>query len=386
MISYRKQSRESERSRIAGTDTGINAEPGTMSSQSTDRNAMAIDVAELVTMLEPEMHLALDALDGPAPILPGMVDYHLGFVDATFAQSELPPSVRGKRFRPAVAMLSCAAAGGDPNDAAPLAAAIELLHNFTLIHDDIQDQSPTRRHRPTVWSEWGIAQAINAGDATFASAQLALFNLRSRQCAPELILRLADEFNRMTIQIVQGQALDLGFEGRNDVSPADYLTMIELKTAVIVRYAARAGAILGGCDDDHADRFADFGRSLGLGFQVRDDLLGIWGAADVTGKATADDIRRRKQSLPILTLRSEVDAAGRSALDRLYDAPHIDDAGVDEVLGLLDRYQIRASVEERIDELHREAAENLAAATDDGDNPARDALGVLVNMLADREH
>lgn len=357
-----------------------------MKSGTNDQRTIASDAEELIALLEPEMHRALEGLEGPAPILPGMVDYHLGFVDASFRTSDLPPSVRGKRFRPIVAMLSCAAAGGTPEMAAPLASAIELLHNFTLIHDDIQDQSPTRRHRPTVWSEWGVAQAINAGDATFAAAQLALFTLRERDVASDLILRLADEFNRMTIQIVQGQVLDLSFEGRDDVAPADYLTMIELKTAVIVRYAAQAGALLGGVDDERAARFADFGRSLGLGFQVRDDLLGIWGATEVTGKAKADDIRRRKQSLPILTLRSRADTKGRSQLARLYDAPQIDESGVDEVLDLLDRYQVRDSVERRIAELHGEAAENLAAAVDDGENPARDALGMLVNMLADREH
>ena len=357
-----------------------------MSSTPLKPDVRPIDLEALVALLEPEMHGALTALSGQAPLLSGMVDYHLGFVDSRFEYTELPASARGKRFRPAVAMLACAAVGGDPEVAAPLAAAIELLHNFTLIHDDIQDQSPTRRHRPTVWSEWGIAQAINAGDATFGAAQLALFNLRAHGVDSDLILRLADEFNRMTIQIVQGQVLDLGFEGRDNVSPDDYLTMIELKTAVIVRFAAWAGALLGGADEERADRFAEFGRSLGIGFQVRDDLLGIWGAADVTGKAAADDIRRRKQSLPILMLRNRVDASGRAVLQRLYDAPQIDESGVEEVLALLDRTGVHALMEARIAELHAEASENLMAAADTGDNPARDALGALVGRLADREH
>ncbi|MEZ4495588.1 MAG: polyprenyl synthetase family protein [Thermomicrobiales bacterium] len=139
-----------------------------MSSTPLKPDIRPIDLEALVALLEPEMHGALTALSGQAPLLSGMVDYHLGFVDSAFEHTELPASARGKRFRPGtVAMLACAAVGGDPEVAAPLAAAIELLHNFTLIHDDIQDQSPTRRHRPTVWSEWGIAQAINAGDATF---------------------------------------------------------------------------------------------------------------------------------------------------------------------------------------------------------------------------
>jgi geranylgeranyl diphosphate synthase type I len=315
-----------------------------------------------------------------------MVNYHLGFVDTAFERVSLPASARGKRFRPLIAMLACAAVGGEPEQAAPLGAAIEILHNFTLIHDDIQDESPVRRHRPTVWSEWGVAQAINAGDAAFAAAQIALLNLHANGTHSDLVLRLAAEFNRMTIQIVQGQALDLQFEGRDNVTPAAYLTMIELKTAVIVRYAAWAGALLGGASDERAALFADFGRSLGIGFQVRDDALGIWGAMATTGKVRADDIRRRKQSLPIVILRGLADEADKAVLDRLYHAPEIDEPGIKEVLAMLDRYAVRAAVEERIATFHHDAAQALADATDGGENPARDALARLVSVLADREH
>ena len=215
---------------------------------------------------------------------------------------------RGKRMRPAVALLAAGAAGGDPRAAAPVAAAMELLHNFTLIHDDIQDESPTRRHRPTVWSLWGVGQAINAGDALFAAAHLPLYRLassgvsaRARRCVS------LEAFDRMTIAIVEGQTLDLAFEARPDVSPGEYLEMIAGKTAAIVRFAAWAGALLGGADEAAASRWAEFGLALGLGFQVRDDLLGIWGAQEATGKAPADDVRRRKQSLPILILRERLD-------------------------------------------------------------------------------
>ena len=173
---------------------------------------------------------------------------------------------RGKRIRPLLALLCAAAAGGDARRAAPLAAGVELLHNFTLVHDDIQDQSPTRRHRATVWKLWGAAQAINAGDALFAAAHLALFRLRQDASPPTWCCDLAAEFERMTIAIVGGQVLDLGFEGRNDVTPDAYLTMIAGKTAAIVRYAAWAGALLGGADAETADRFAEFGLALGSRF------------------------------------------------------------------------------------------------------------------------
>lgn len=353
-----------------------------------DRSGLSelVDAAALEALLEPEMHRAMAALDGPAPILPGMANYHLGFADEQFRPAQLPAALRGKRFRPGIAMLACGAAGGDPAQAAPLAAAVELLHNFTLIHDDIQDESPSRRHRPTVWTLWGVGQAINAGDAIFGAAHLALYQLRERGVDAGLILRLADEFDRMTIRIVQGQALDLSFEGRSDVTPDAYLQMIELKTAVIVRYAAWAGALIGGSGEEQADRFAAFGLSLGLGFQVRDDLLGIWGASGTTGKAEADDIRRRKQSLPILMLRARATGDERTWLDAQYEANEIDEAGIRGVLDLLDKHDVRREVERRVTELHRDARRGLEAAALPGENPSRDALAALVAMLAGREH
>lgn len=351
-----------------------------------DQSRLIDASAALDALLEPELRRAMAALDGPAPILPGMANYHLGFADEQLRPAQLPAALRGKRFRPGIAMLACAAAGGCPERAAPLAAAVELLHNFTLIHDDIQDQSPSRRHRATVWTIWGVGQAINAGDATFAAAHLGLYRLREQGVSAELILRLADQFDRMTIQIVQGQALDLGFEGRDDVTPADYLRMIELKTAVIVRYAAWAGALIAGAGEEQADRFAAFGLSLGLGFQVRDDLLGIWGATATTGKAAADDIRRRKQSLPILMLRARASDEERAWLDQQYAASEIDEAGTRGVLGLLERHGVRSDVETRIAELHDEAQRGLESAALPGENPSKDALAALVAVLANREH
>jgi geranylgeranyl diphosphate synthase type I len=343
----------------------------------------AIDVDALI---DPYLEAAIQALDGEAPLLTGMARYHMGWVTPSFEPVNPGAVDRGKRIRPLVALLSCAAASGDPADAAPLAAAIELLHNFTLIHDDIQDQSPTRRHRATVWSLWGHSQAINAGDALFASAHLALYRLRERGVPDALVLRLADAFDRTTIAIVRGQVLDLQFEGRNDVSPGDYHRMIAGKTAAIVRFAAWGGALVGGASEPAADRLAAFGLALGLGFQVRDDLLGIWGEASETGKAAADDIRRRKQSLPILMLRERASEHDRAELEALYRQPEISADGVNRVLALLAAYDVRSAVEAEIAALHDQARAALLAATGSEANPARDALLALVEMLADRRH
>ncbi len=335
-------------------------------------------------LIDRHLAVAVASLDEVPSLLGGMARYHLGWVDETHAPVTNGAVDRGKRVRPSVALLTCAAAGGDPRTAAPLAAAIELLHNFTLIHDDIQDSSPSRRHRPTVWSLWGEGQAINAGDALFAAAHLALFRLVELDVSPALVLRLAESFNRMTIEIVTGQVLDLSFEGRSDVTPAAYLEMIGGKTAAIVRFAAWGGALLAGAPEPVAGGFGIFGRALGLGFQIRDDLLGIWGATETTGKAAADDIRRRKQSLPILLLRQKADSSVRAELDDLYAGGEIDATGIERVLTLLAAYDVRLAVEAEVRAFHDQARGELLAATGDEPNPARDALLLMVESLASR--
>lgn len=353
------------------------------SADGTAVHSDALSTRDIDAAIEPSMHQAVAALDGQAPLLAGMARYHLGYVD-----QHLQPLAdgidRGKRFRPAVALLAAGAAGDDPTVAAPIAAAIELLHNFTLIHDDIQDESPTRRHRPTVWSLWGSKQAINAGDALFAAAHLPLYDLVSRGASTNLTMRLLAAFDRMTIAIVEGQTNDLQFEERTDVTPEEYLAMIGGKTAAIVRYAAWAGALLGGATEAEAVRWDEFGLALGLGFQIHDDLLGIWGATSETGKAPADDIRRRKQSLPILLLRERLSGDERARLAALYAADSIDPAGVDVVLDLLAREGIQAEVAREVARYHDQATSALALATHGLDNPYRQQLDALIARLAAR--
>lgn len=313
-------------------------------------------------MLEQELLTSLDQLEGSAPLLGLMSRYHLGWVTSSGEPTDESArrAVQGKRIRPLLAMLSAGSVGAGPEVAAPLAAGIELLHNFTLLHDDIQDRSPNRRHRSTVWRTWGDAQAINAGDAMFAAAGLAVLRTDRSVVAPDRLLDLLAEFNRVTIEIVRGQVLDLEFEGRDDVAPEAYLGMIRAKTAVIVRFATWAGALVGGADPGIAHRLADFGESLGVGFQIRDDLLGIWGAAEATGKDAADDIRRRKQSLPILLLREQADEAETAVLDTLYAAEEINADGIATVLTMLDQHGVHDQVAAHVASFHERALRSLA--------------------------
>ncbi|HEV2529068.1 MAG TPA: polyprenyl synthetase family protein [Thermomicrobiales bacterium] len=338
-------------------------------------------------LLQREIDSALSMLDTPDGTLATIARYHFGMIepDGTPTTAKVRRTSQGKRLRPVVALLACAAAGGDPRRALPVAAAIELLHQFTLIHDDIQDDSPLRRGRPTVYRIWGVNQAINAGDAMHAAATMALYRLADTGVASDVTLRLAADFGRMTVEIVRGQVLDLQFEGRDDVTPDTYLDMISGKTSAIVRYAAEAGARIAGLGDEAVDLFARFGLALGVGFQIQDDMLGIWGASEQTGKAVADDIRRRKQTLPVLLLRSAVDGAERATIDDLFSREEIDEAGVQAVLGLLEAYDIRPLVAARVRSYHDEARDALLAAARSGENPARDQLLAQVEQLASRD-
>jgi geranylgeranyl diphosphate synthase type I len=345
----------------------------------TTARALASDPIE--AFVQPIMRAAVDHLDGDMPLLAGMGRYHLGWVDRDFAPAANVD--QGKRMRPEIALLCCQAAGGALESAAPLAAAIELLHNFTLVHDDIQDRAPKRRHRDTVWANWGESQAINAGDALFAAAHLALFESRRAGVAAECVLTVAEAFNRMAIEIVAGQVADLSFETRSDVRPDEYLAMIAGKTAAIVQFAAWAGAEIAGADAQVARAFGEFGLALGLGFQIQDDLLGIWASAAETGKAAADDIRRKKKSLPVLMLNGRANPADRAALDRRYAAPEIDADGVAEILALLQKYAIRPEIETQVRAYHDRAKTALLLAAP-VDSPARAALLHRIHLLASR--
>lgn len=356
-----------------------------VTSQSSSSRQQALH-SEAAAHIDRELATLLEEVDGNAPLLKRMGMYHLGLVSAsgTPVPAEERQRTQGKRMRPTIALLSCVAAGGSLEDAAPLAAAVELLHNFTLIHDDIQDRSPNRRHRSTVWRIWGDAQAINAGDALFAAAQIGVLNSTSPSLTDQQLLVIARAFNRMTIDIVRGQVLDLGFEGRNDVTPDDYLTMIRGKTAAIVKFSAWAGALLGGADTETANTFARFGEALGVGFQIRDDALGVWGTAEETGKDIADDIRRRKQALPVLLLRKAVSPSDREALDRMFGGDRVAEDDVVAVLSMLKTYDVASDVAGRVQSHHDEAVGALDELAPHADPVALAALRALTDRMAVR--
>ena len=258
--------------------------------------------------------------------------YHLGWRDAA---GNAIASSGGKMLRPTLVLVSAEAVGGRAEVAMPAAAALELVHNFTLIHDDIEDNSDTRHGRDTVWRIAGVPQAINAGDGMFVLAQRTLLTLADTGLSPDRVLAAATALNEACIYLCEGQHMDIGFETRERVTQAEYETMIAGKTAALLGASMAIGAIAGGADDATVAAFGECGRLLGRAFQVQDDVLGIWGESGVTGKPVADDIRSKKKSFPIVWAFEHATGDALARLERAYAGP-MADAAVDDVLAVLD--------------------------------------------------
>ncbi|HVB25244.1 MAG TPA: polyprenyl synthetase family protein [Ktedonobacteraceae bacterium] len=273
----------------------------------------------------------------------GQIQYHLGWVNADFVPTHSNP---GKLLRPTLLLLAYEASGAWGltesktylHRALPAAAAIELTHNFTLIHDDIEDGDAERRHRPTLWKRWGIPQAINTGDGLFALSRLVLWDVLAEGVEGDIAARLGALLDHTCLVIAEGQYLDISFEGRQDISVAMYLDMIRRKTAALMACAAEMGAYLGTRDMETIRRLRDFGNAMGIAFQVRDDLLGVWATTTELGKTPAGDVYRRKKSLPILHALENANSHDQQFLLTVYqqETP-ITNAQVEAVLAIFER-------------------------------------------------
>lgn len=305
-----------------------------------------------------------------------MIHYHMGWVDSDF-QPVMENG--GKRIRPLLCLLVCQAVGGNWEQALPAAAAVEILHNFTLVHDDIEDGSPTRRGRPTMWQLWGAAQAINCGDAMFALAHLALARLTDCGVDPAVVVRALRRFDETCVRLTEGQHADMTFETVDSVSVDAYLHMITGKTAVLLGLCAELGALIGGGDEETVQHYAAFGKELGLAFQVKDDILGIWGDEAVTGKSAASDIETGKKTLPVLYGLSQSEE-----LRGLYSRANGSGDYVRGVVSLLDAAGAYEFASEKATEYSRGALDHLEATQPDGD--AGEALHQLTEMLLTRNY
>ncbi|MCA1645646.1 MAG: polyprenyl synthetase family protein [Chloroflexi bacterium] len=310
--------------------------------------------------------------------LGAMLEYHLGWRDAHL-QPLVSPAPAGKKLRPALVLLVSQAVSGEINAAARNAAvAVELIHNFSLVHDDIQDHSELRRHRRTVWSLWGMPQGINAGDALFALAQRVVVGDSSALAAA-----MSAELNATALLLAEGQFLDIDLQhGYTPVTLDAYETMITRKTGVLFACACRLGAMAAGAPASACDAYAAYGLELGVAFQEQDDLLGVWGRSIDTGKPEAADIVERKRGLPASMALSLPDAPAwlRSA----YAEPNgaADPDLVQRIIAHFDQLGLRANAEQRVERRYRAALDALAATG--AREPARGYLTAICAALVSR--
>ncbi len=281
----------------------------------------------------------------------GMMLYHLG-LDAEQSRG-------GKRLRPLLCTLTFEALGGDPSRVLPAGAAVELLHNFTLVHDDIEDQDPRRHHRPTVWSVWGVPQAINAGDGMYAISRLAIHRLRSLGFSADRVLDLSALLDRTCVRVCEGQFLDISYEARTDVTADRYRAMAAKKTGALFSASTQAAGVLATDDAGVHEQLARFGAEFGHAFQAHDDIQGIWATSDRTGKVEMNDLVKRKKSLPVVLAFERSSPKVRAELDALFGSPApLPADNVERIRVILDELGVRGLIEREIDE-HRDRALHL---------------------------
>jgi geranylgeranyl diphosphate synthase type I len=310
--------------------------------------------------------------------------YQLGWMDSDHQKLSAQEAGRhgGKKLRPAMLLLACEACGGDWMAALSGAAAVELIHNFSLVHDDVEDGDRLRRHRPTVWGAFGIPKAVNCGSAMQALVYRAALGLTLSGHDTPTCLGIIELLTNAILEMTEGQHLDIDFQERGHITVQDYFDMTSRKTGALLDAALRIGARVAGATRETEISLGRFGRLFGLAFQARDDYLGCWGDPYKSGKAVGADIEKRKKSLPVV-FALERDASGAGAVTRsVMRQESIAAADVERVLHALDECGARAFTESAARERTAEAIAVLESAVPD--SAARQALLDIANMAAGR--
>lgn len=322
-------------------------------------------------LVDPALRVAVERL--PYSVR-RIASYHFGWND----EHGRPAAGGGKSFRPALVFLAAKAVGGNAEQALPAACAAELVHNFTLLHDDVMDRDVTRRNRPTSWSIFGPNAAILAGDALLTLAYDVLVDTASPAAQPATRV-----LSSILYELVDGQHADISFEQRHDVELSECVRMAAGKTGSLLGGACSLGAIFGNGTSEQVQRLRRFGDHLGLAFQFVDDLLGIWGDPAVTGKAVYSDLVNRKKSLPVVATLASGSAAGRELSELYQRDDQLSDAELRRAAELIESSGGRDWARKQADE-HLEQA--LSALRGVGlDREAIAELGVLAELSANRE-
>jgi geranylgeranyl diphosphate synthase type I len=313
-----------------------------------------LDLTTLIADTEAEILRLVGDRDEATRGVYEMVRYHLGFD----GDSGRP----GKRMRPLLGLLAYASIAGDHRAALPGAAAVELGHNFSLVHDDIEDGDEERRHRPTVWKVWGVPQAINTGDTLFTLSRIALHRLSDLGFSDAKVLRLMRLYDETCLKLCEGQYIDIWTTEHDETMSVElYFDMIGRKTAALISAAIEAGALLATDDEVVIDRYRRFGWALGLAFQLNDDLLGIWGQERATGKEPTD-LARHKKTLPVIYAFEHAGPSDRTRLERLYQNGTPTEAEVIEAVEILARLGARDFTRDAARRYRDEALAELDAA------------------------
>ena len=321
-----------------------------------------------------------DALDNQDPVY-NLLRYYMGWVDT---EGNATSGTEGKYLRPTLCLFSCEAVGGSRCLAMPAAAAMELIHNFSLIHDDIQDRDETRHHRKTLWAIWGIPKALVAGNVLRIVADSTLDDLQSVGVPSGRALPVIRQLTQAYLEMIEGQYLDISFEGQSEVGLKQYLDMIARKTGALIRCSFTMGALIGSQNIADANAFRESGRALGFLFQVRDDILGIWGDEESTGKPVGADIRRKKNAFPAVYSMSQARGEDKRHLLSIYGKSELSDTDVEDVLHIMEVLNVREHAHALAVEEAEVAMEALAAV--EMNQSARREYENLLEFLLHREH
>ena len=328
------------------------------------------DLQMLIADTEAEIRSLLDEHeDERTAELYRMARYHLGL--------DGEARTGGKRIRPLLGLLAYMSIAGDHRRALPGAAAVELGHNFSLVHDDIEDRDVERRHRPALWTVVGVPQAINAGDALFVLSRLAVHRLTALGFPDAKILRLLRMYDETCLDLCEGQFIDIWMSEHDERMTVDaYFDMIGRKTAALIAGAVEAGALLATDDERIVAAYRSFGWSLGIAFQLNDDLLGIWGQEQATGKE-ASDLAKHKKTLPVIYALEHAGPEDCTRLLELYAAPGMSRSQVGEVRTILERAGAREYARNQARRYRDEALGALEEANV-GDGAAREQLRLII--------
>jgi geranylgeranyl diphosphate synthase, type I len=319
-------------------------------------------------LFDPAMRQAISSLPNEMRHVCG---YHLGYWDE---RGEPGDEASGKAVRPALVLLSAEVVGGSAMAAVPAAVAVELVHNFSLLHDDVLDRDAARRGRPTAWAAFGAGPAIMAGDALLSLAYRVLAG-----CGAEAVRVL----HEATTALIEGETSDLAFENATNVAVSDVEDMACGKTGALIGAACELGALLGGASAEQRHDLKSFGEKLGLAFQHVDDLLGIWGDPAVTRKPVHADLRARKKSLPVVAALNSGTDAGQQLASLYSSQQELTDTEVEQLALLVEKAGGR---EWSRSEAERMMSESLSAARRAERRPgAAERIEEVAHLVVNRE-